>query len=140
MGKGRGAERERMKKEQEDVVQFMTKAGQDCPAKPTIPSEKVIRLRRDLIQEELNEFWAASCGSDLVEVADAITDLMVVVIGTGVAFGIDLQPCWDEVHRSNMSKFIDGHRRDDGKWIKGPSYSPANLAPILEAQSKGGVR
>lgn len=65
---------------------------------------------------------------------DATLDLKVVVIGTGVAMGVDLEPGWEEVHRSNMSKFIDGYKREDGKWIKGPSYSPANLGPILEAQ------
>lgn len=66
--------------------------------------------------------------------ADATADLRVVVTGTDAAMGIDGEPIDQEVHRSNMSKFIDGHRRADGKWIKGPSYSPANLAPIIEGQ------
>lgn len=131
------------------------------PDYPAMPSLEVRKLRVKLIAEELCEF-AEAMGvllsieyagnvSDLYEVnvtenplgapdlilgIDATTDLKVVVIGADIAMGIDGEPCWDEVHRSNMSKFIDGHRREDGKWIKGPSYSPANLAPIIEAQSK----
>ena len=137
-----------MKTEQDQVKEFMLKAGQECPEKPVIPSVKLAKLRVELIQEELLELRSAiglgrrfiaqdeteRIPSDLVEVSDAITDLLVVVLGTAVACGIDIQPCWDEVHRSNMTKFIDGHRREDGKWIKGPSYSPANLEPIVKAQ------
>ena len=81
--------------------------------------------------QKLNEQESLDC---LVEAYDAVLDLMVVVIGTGVAMGTDLQPGWDEVHASNLTKFIDGHRRYDGKWVKGPSYRPANLRPIIEAQ------
>ena len=72
---------------------------------------------------------------DLTEVADGLCDIEYVNQGAGVAFGIDLEPCWDEVHDSNMSKFIDGHKDPEtGKWIKGPSYRPANLEPIIDAQ------
>lgn len=141
-----------MTKEQNEIREFMVKAGQQTPAKPEMPSMEVRKLRIKLIAEELLELCAAygvdmRTDGDEVEVAesekitslveayDAVLDLMVVVIGTGVAQGTDLQPGWDEVHRSNMSKFIDGHRREDGKWIKGPSYSPADLAPILNGQS-----
>jgi predicted HAD superfamily Cof-like phosphohydrolase len=70
--------------------------------------------------------------ADIVEAYDALLDLEVVTTGSAVAFGLDTEPGWQEVHRSNMSKFIDGHRREDGKWVKGPSYSPAKLAPIIE--------
>jgi len=70
----------------------------------------------------------------ITEAYDASLDLIVFSVGNGVAMGTDLQPGWDEVHASNMSKFIDGHRRADGKWMKGPSYRPARLAPIIEAQ------
>lgn len=138
-----------MTKEQSEVREFMVKAGQDTPDKPTMPSLEVRALRIRLIAEELAELaeafgivfnYAISkdvFGSkDLISAADATADLRVVVIGTDVAMGIDGGPVWDEVHRSNMSKFIDGHRREDGKWVKGPSHSPANLAPIIEAQSK----
>jgi predicted HAD superfamily Cof-like phosphohydrolase len=69
--------------------------------------------------------------------ADATGDLKVVVIGTDVAMGIDGQPVWDEIMASNFTKFIDGFRREDGKWMKGKSYRPPNLAPILEQQMKG---
>ena len=126
----------------------MVKAGQDCPKLPTAPTHEVATLRIKLIQEELDELYnAIGLGRrfvaqdetehvpfDAVETADAITDLLVVVLGTAVACGIDIQPCWDEVHRSNMTKFIDGYRREDGKWVKGPSYSPANLKPIIKKQ------
>lgn len=147
-----------MTKEQKQVKEFMLKAGQECPDKPTMPSLEVRKLRVKLIAEELLElcaayhiqldimqdgeievFWNGDTGdifNDLILAADATADLRVVVIGTDVAMGIDGEPCWNEVHRSNMSKFIDGHRREDGKWIKGPSYSPANLASIIEEQSK----
>ena len=123
-----------MRKEQEQVREFMLKAGQQCPVKPTLPPKSICDLRYSLIDEELTELWEAFQSRNIIETADAITDLLVVVLGTAVACGIDIQPCWDEVHRSNMTKFIDGHRREDGKWVKGPSYSPANLQPILTEQ------
>jgi predicted HAD superfamily Cof-like phosphohydrolase len=143
-----------MKNEQNQIKEFMVKAGQQTPDKPEVPSIEVRKLRVKLIAEELLELCAAYCinleirdGSvscvaypsdvaNLTEAYDAVLDLLVVTIGTGVAQGTDLQPGWDEVHRSNMSKFIDGHRREDGKWVKGPSYSPAQLSPILQAQAQ----
>ena len=125
-----------MNKEQIQIKEFMIKAGQDCPDKPTLPNDTVKALRVSLIQEEFNELKQGLYTNDLVEVYDALLDIMVVTIGTAVALGLVLQPGWQEVHRSNMSKFIDGHRREDGKWIKGPSYSPANLKPIIEEQMK----
>ena len=123
-----------MRKEQEQVREFMLKAGQECPVKPTLPPKSICDLRYSLIDEELTELWEAFQSRNITEVADAITDLLVVVLGTAVACGIDIQPCWDEVHRSNMTKFIDGYKREDGKWVKGPSYSPASLQPILTEQ------
>jgi len=71
---------------------------------------------------------------EIVAAYDAVLDLEVVTTGTAVAMGVDTEPGWQEVHRSNMSKFIDGTKRADGKWVKGPSYSPANLKPIVDAQ------
>lgn len=121
---------------QSQVRDFMIKAGQDCPAEPLIPDVHTCTLRLNLIEEELKELGTGFASEDLIEVADAIVDLLVVVVGTAVACGIDIKPVFDEVHRSNMTKFIDGHRREDGKWIKGKSYTPANIAPIIEAQSK----
>lgn len=139
------------------VAAFMAKAYQEVPPTPTIPNLDVRKLRARLILEEALEtinkglglevrvgiaepvsigsitFWANSV-PDLVELADGCADLKVVTVGTELAFGIDGEPVFNEVHRSNMSKFIDGFRREDGKWQKGPSYSPANISPIIESQ------
>lgn len=123
-----------MLNEQLDVVKFMTLAGQECPDRPTLDVDTV--LRATLIEEELEEYGQAVLERNLTKVADAITDLLYVVLGAAVAHGINIQPCWDEVHRSNMSKFIDGHRAPNGKWIKGPSYSPTRLERILKQQSE----
>jgi predicted HAD superfamily Cof-like phosphohydrolase len=120
-----------MTKEQQQVCEFMKLAGQETPDNPTHIDLGKKGLRSTLIREELEEYEYAL---SMVEIADAIADLLYVVIGTAVAHGIDIDPVFQEVHRSNMSKFIDGHRREDGKWVKGPSYSPANIAPILERQ------
>lgn len=76
----------------------------------------------------------ASLEGGIKDAYDAVLDLLVVVIGTAIANGTELPEGWLDVDRSNMSKFIDGHRRGDGKWIKGPSYSPTNLLPILQRQ------
>ena len=123
-----------MKIEQKQVESFMLKAGQECREKPAIPDNKVCAFHLTLIKEEWNELSIALMKDDLVEVADAIGDLLVVVLATAVACGIDTQPVWDEIHRSNMTKFIDGYKREDGKWMKGPSFQPPNLKPIIEEQ------
>jgi predicted HAD superfamily Cof-like phosphohydrolase len=125
-----------MNKAQNQVAAFMSAAGQDLVKSPTIPIEEVCKLRVDLILEEADELDTALINNDIVEVADAIGDLLYVVLGTAIACGINIAPIFEEIHRSNMTKFIDGHRREDGKWIKGPSYTPANLTPIIEAQIK----
>jgi len=126
-----------MNTSQEMVRQFMIKAGQDCPSTPTLePTEDVKNLRYELIREELEEFDKAQECSDRIGVADAIGDLLVVVLGAAVSYGFDIEPIFNEIMRSNMSKFIDGYKREDGKWIKGPSYSPANLQPIIKKQSR----
>jgi predicted HAD superfamily Cof-like phosphohydrolase len=116
------------------IQDFMRAAKQDTPDFPTVPSQDVQDLRYSLISEELGELDMAQASEDPVEVADAIADLLVVVLGAAVAWGIDIEPVFEEVHRSNMTKFIDGHKRADGKWIKGPSYSPPEIAPIIQAQ------
>lgn len=72
--------------------------------------------------------------ADLIEVADALADINYVSAGAAICYGIDMEPVDEEVQRSNMSKFIDGYRDENGKWIKGPSYTPVNLEPILKAQ------
>lgn len=124
-----------MNEQQKMVQEFMEKARQHIPLSPTIPHEKVRGLRIDLIQEELDELHLAfEHYKSLRLIADAIGDLLYVVYGTAVSCGIDIEPIFTEIHRSNMSKFIDGTFREDGKYLKGPSYSKPNLKPILEKQ------
>lgn len=103
--------------------------------KPTLADEATKKLRAELIHEELDEFTSALIADDLVEAADALGDLLYVIYGAAVSFGIDLEPITDEIHRSNMSK-VGGHKADNGKWVKPSTYSPANLEPIIQAQSE----
>lgn len=121
-----------MKKQQEMVREFMEKAGQETPVIPQVPNPLVQVLRLRLHKEEaVEELDQAFMRNDLVLIADSIADSLVVILGTAVACGINIEPIFDEVMRSNMSKFIDGHLDPGGKWIKGPSYSPAEIKPLL---------
>jgi predicted HAD superfamily Cof-like phosphohydrolase len=104
---------------------------------PTIPDEAIRSLRIRLIQEEFDELQEALTRRDAVAVAKELADLLYVVYGTAVSCGIDMEPVFREVHRSNMSK-IGGHKRADGKWVKPPTYSPARLEPILATQEEDG--
>ena len=118
----------------EKVKEFTTVFGQGVPDTPSFPAKDVIKLRIELIREEFQELKDAIKDKDLVEVADALTDILYVTYGAGVAFGIDLDACLAEVHRSNMTKLgADGKpvHREDGKIIKGPNYEKPNLKPIL---------
>tara|TARA_Y100001963_G_scaffold150385_1_gene231407 strand:- start:1106 stop:1666 length:561 start_codon:yes stop_codon:yes gene_type:complete len=122
------------------VKEFMNTFGQDVHTESQWPSEAVCDLRVDLIEEELRELKEAMYTPEgtLVDVADALTDLLVVVYGAGCAFGIDLDECFDEVHRSNMSKLgADGNPiyREDGKVLKGPNYSEPNLEFIIRCSN-----
>ena len=104
--------------------------GQEVKTKSSFPNEKIIQLRYDLIKEELDELRQAIKEKDIIEVADALTDLLYVVYGAGHAFGIDLDKCFAEVQRSNMSKLgEDGNPiyNENGKVMKGPNYSKPNL-------------
>ncbi|GJL59573.1 MAG: hypothetical protein NPIRA03_24300 [Nitrospirales bacterium] len=101
---------------------------------PSIPDEPTQFLRKRLIQEEFDELQEAMQDKDLSSIAKELADLLYVVYGTAVSLGIDMEPVFQEVHRSNMSK-VGGHKREDGKWVKPPTYSPASLDKILEAQS-----
>jgi predicted HAD superfamily Cof-like phosphohydrolase len=101
---------------------------------PSVPDEATQILRNRLIQEEFEEFQEAMQSKDLSAMAKELADLLYVVYGTGVSLGIDMEPVFKEVHRSNMSK-IGGYKREDGKWVKPPTYSPASLDIILEAQT-----
>ena len=106
---------------------------------PLVPDEATRSLRVRLIQEEFGELQEALGRRDAAAVAKELADLLYVVYGTDVSCGIDMEPVFREVHRSNMSK-IGGHKRADGKWVKPPTYSPARIEPILASQSgKEGV-
>ncbi len=119
----------------EDVKKFMETFGQSVRTKPQFPDEKTMQLRYDLIKEELNELEVAMKTKDLKEIADALTDILYVTYGAGYAYGINLDKCFKEVQRANMSKLgKDGKPifNDKGKVMKGPNYSPPNLKPFVE--------
>ena len=119
----------------EDVKTFMKTFGQMVRTKPQIPEEKTMQQRYDLIKEELNELEHAMKTKDLKEVADALTDILYVTYGAGYAYGINLDKCFKEVQRANMSKLgKDGKPiyNDRGKVMKGPNYLPPNLKQFVE--------
>jgi len=119
----------------ESVGQFMKTFGQEVKTNPEIPNAEITNLRLELIAEELNELYDAMEQKDIVAIADALTDILYVTYGAGHAFGIDLDKCFAEVQRSNMSKLgADGKPiyRDDGKVMKGPNYSEPDLQSILQ--------
>ena len=141
------------------VGEFMRAYEQDVHTTARFPLEKIRQLRFDLIEEELDELDVAmkkqeeleetndngelssesefinDSQENLIEIADALTDLLYVVYGAGHAYGIDLDACFDEVQRSNMSKLDENGKaikREDGKILKGPNYSPPNLHGIVK--------
>ena len=119
----------------EEVRIFMKTYGQEVKTKPMIPKESVAQLRYKLIKEELDELQNAIEGKDLLEVADALTDILYVTYGAGHAFGIDLDKCFVEVQQSNMSKLGDDGQpifNEHGKVMKGPNYSKPNLKQFIE--------
>ena len=118
----------------DDVKNFMNIYEQEVKTKPSFPNEKIVQLRYDLIKEELDELSVAIKDKDIVEVADALTDLLYVVYGAGHSFGIDLDKCFAEVQRSNMSKLGNDGKpiyNENGKVMKGPNYSKPNLKQFL---------
>jgi len=118
-----------------DVKTFMETFGQIVRTKPQFPDEKTMQLRYDLIKEELNELEQAMKSKDLKEIADALTDILYVTYGAGYAYGIDLDKCFKEVQRANMSKLgKDGKPifNEKGKVMKGPNYSEPNLKQFVE--------
>ena len=118
----------------DDVKNFMNIYEQEVKTKPSFPSEKIVQLRYDLIKEELDELTVAIRNKDIVEVADALTDLLYVVYGAGHSFGINLDKCFEEVQRSNMSKLGEDGKpiyNENGKVMKGPNYSKPNLKQFL---------
>jgi len=119
----------------EDVKTFMKTFGQMVRTKPQFPNEETMQLRYDLIKEELNELDQAMKTKDLIEVADALTDILYVTYGAGYAYGINLDKCFKEVQRANMSKLgKDGKPiyNEKGKVMKGPDYLEPNLKQFIE--------
>ena len=117
------------------VKKFMEVFGQEVKTKAEFPSEKIIKLRYNLIKEELDEFEEALKDKNLKEVADALTDILYVTYGAGHAFGIDLDKCFDEVQRSNMSKLDEDGKpiyNEHGKVMKGPKYFQPNLSKFIK--------
>ena len=119
----------------EDVKIFMKTFDQKVRTKPEFPDEKTMKLRFDLIKEELNELEQAMKTKNLKEIADALTDILYVTYGAGCAYGFDLDKCFKEVQRANMSKLgKDGKPifNENGKVMKGPNYSEPNLKQFIE--------
>ena len=114
---------------------FMEKFGQEVKSSPSFSSTKINELRYNLIKEELDEFKQALENKDLLEAADALTDILYVTYGAGHAFGIDLDSCFNEVQNSNMSKLgKDGKPiyNDQGKVMKGPNYFRPDLSKFIK--------
>lgn len=123
-----------MTDEQRMVLEFHRRFDILVQEKPTPADTATRRLRVRLIEEEFHELREALEKDDLAAIAKEMADVLYVVYGTAVSYGIDMEPVFREVHRSNLSK-IGGYKRDDGKWVKPPTYSPAQLHPIIAAQS-----
>lgn len=119
----------------ERVKKFMQTFGQEVRSQSSFPDEKIVKLRCNLIEEEFLELKTAIKNKDIIEVADALTDILYVTYGAGHAFGVDLDECFNEVQNSNMSKLgVDGRPiyNEIGKVMKGPSYFKPNLKKFLK--------
>ena len=117
------------------VKTFMQTFGQEVKSKPSFSTEKINDLRYNLIKEELDELKQAMEDKDLLEVADALTDILYVTYGTGIAFGIDLDKCFEEVQNSNMSKLGEDGKpiyNEAGKVMKGPNYFKPDLSKFVK--------
>ena len=113
---------------------FMKTFGQEVKSKPSFSTDKINKLRIDLIKEELDELKEAMDNNDLLEVADALTDILYVTYGAGHAFGINLDKCFNEVQESNMSKLGEDNKpiyNEHGKVMKGPDYFKPNLTKFV---------
>ncbi|MDC1139560.1 nucleoside triphosphate pyrophosphohydrolase family protein [Candidatus Pelagibacter sp.] len=116
------------------VKTFMETFNQEVKTKPSFSTDKINNLRYDLIKEELGELKEAMKNKDLLEVADALTDILYVTYGAGHAFGIDLDQCFEEVQNSNMSKLSEDGKpiyNEYGKVMKGPKYFKPDLAKFV---------
>ena len=113
---------------------FMKTFGQEVKDKPSFSTDKINKLRLNLIREELDELKEAMNNKDLLEVADALTDILYVTYGAGHAFGINLDKCFEEVQNSNMSKLDDNGKpiyNEHGKVMKGPNYFKPDLTKFI---------
>ena len=120
----------------EKVKIFMETFGQEVKSKSSLSSDKINSLRLSLIQEELDELNKAIQDKDIVEVADALTDILYVTYGAGHTFGIDLDQCFNEVQNSNMSKLGDDGKpiyNENGKVMKGPNYFKPDLSKYIKS-------
>jgi len=118
----------------EKVNTFMTTYGQEVKESASFPDENIIKLRLKLIKEELEELEQALNDKNLLEVADALTDILYVTYGAGHSFGINLDACFEEVQRSNMSKLDEDGKpiyNEYGKVMKGPNFSKPNLKQFI---------
>ena len=118
-----------------DVKKFMETFGQEVKTKAEFPSEKIVKLRYELIREELDEFEEAIKTKNLKEVADSLTDILYVTYGAGIAFGLDLDKCFREVQRSNISKLGEDGKpiyNESGKVMKGPKYFEPDLKKFIK--------
>jgi len=116
------------------VGTFMKTFGQEVKTKPSFSTDKINKLRLDLIKEELTELTEAMNNKDLLEVADALTDILYVTYGAGHAFGINLDKCFEEVQNSNMSKLDENGKpiyNEHGKVMKGPNYFKPDLSKFV---------
>ena len=117
------------------VKTFMQTFGQEVKLKPSFSTDKINDLRYNLVKEELEELKEAIDKKDIIEVADALTDILYVTYGAGHAFGIDLDKCFEEVQQSNMSKLDNEGKpiyNDTGKVMKGPKYFKPNLSKLIK--------
>ena len=116
------------------VGTFMKTFGQEVKTQPSFSTDKINNLRIDLIKEELEELTEAMNNKDLLEVADALTDILYVTYGAGLAFGINLDKCFEEVQNSNMSKLDENWKpiyNESGKVMKGPNYFKPDLSKFV---------
>ena len=119
----------------QSVKLFMQTFGQEVKSKSEFPSERITKLRYNLIKEELDEFGEAIKNKDLKEVADSLTDILYVTYGAGHAFGINLDKCFEEVQKSNMSKLGEDGKpiyNEQGKVMKGPKYFKPDLSKFIK--------
>ena len=117
-----------------DVRDFHQAFGQRIGEKPEFPSKEERDLRKRLLSEEFDEYMNAEFDNDLIEVADALADIIYIACGTAVSYGIPLDSLFAEVHRSNMAKLVDGKaiRREDGKIKKPEGWMPPDVERILK--------